>query len=125
MKRIYIITLILTAMFGPIFNQAQGIRLTGNSYTEQSTGFHIDTLYSYPVYTYNSVDSIVVLTLNLANSQTNAKAKNCIYNPPAYGIPNLNFTLKSTIGYPTSIYLYNTVKPWLQAAPYNFSVTTF
>ena len=104
--------------------KAQGIKLSGVRYTDPSTGYNIDTLCSYANYSYSSIDSMISLQLPVSASQSNAKAKVIITYPQAYGLPVLNFTFKSAIGFPTATSLLNTVKPLLQNQ-YGFTVTTF
>ena len=116
----------LSLLFASLQAYSQGIKLSGQTFTDPTTHFHIDSLFAYASYSYSSVDSMVNLTLPVAISQTDAKAGNIIRNATIYGIPlTINFVFKSGTGYPTSSSLYNTVKPILQAAPYNFTVTTF
>lgn len=103
---------------------AQGIKLSGVTYTDPSTHYHIDSLFSYPSYFYNSIDSTLFINIPVCISQADAKAKNQIKDAQAYQIPAITYVGKSTIGYPTSSSLYNLVKPWLQTT-YGFTVTTF
>ena len=117
--------LFIIGIFISVAVKAQGLRLTGQNFTDPSTGFQIDTIYSYPLYYYSSSDSIVNLSLPPSVSAQYAKAKNYIIGSSNYNIPQLYFSFKSATGYPTATTLYNYIKPILQAPPYNFTVTTF
>lgn len=119
MKTVFISLFILLCFFC----DGQGLKLTGQVFTDNSTHYHIDSLFTYPNYYYSSVDSTVNLVMQFSISQTDAKNKNYIVN--SYQLPISNFYFKSSTGYPTSTSLYNYIKPILQAAPYNFTVTTF
>jgi hypothetical protein len=117
--------LIIIGLFAAVQLNAQGLKLSGQTFTDPSTGFAISTLYSYPKYYYSSNDSMVSLVLNVSKTDTLAKANVPINTPANYSIPQLYFVFKSATGYPTSTTLYNYIKPVLQAAPYGFTVTTF
>ena len=119
-KLLFIISIIVSNQLS-----AQGLRLTGQNFTDPSTGFTLGTLYAYPKYCYTSNDSIVSFVLNVSKSDTLAKANVPINSPSNYSIPQLYFSFKSATGYPTATTLYNYIKPILQAPPYNFTVTTF
>ena len=120
MRKLLFISLLLIATLC----KAQGIKMKGVAYTDLSTGNHIDSLFTYVKYQYNSLDSMVVLSLPLSNSVSNAQTNNYIQFPEIYRLPRLYFEFKSTIGYPNSTSLFNTVKPLLQNQ-YGFTVTTF
>ena len=117
--------LFIIALFAALQLNAQGLKLTGQTFTDPSTGFAITTLYTYPKYCYSSNDSMVSLVLNVSKTDTLAKANVPINTPANYSIPQLYFVFKSATGYPTATTLYNSIKPILQAQPYNFTVTTF
>lgn len=120
MKKLLFISLLFVAAN----MSAQGVKLSGVTYTDPSTHYHIDSLFSYPSYTYNSIDSSLFITFQVSISQADAKAKNPIKDAQVYQIPFITYSGKSTIGYPTSSSLYSLVKPWLQTT-YGFTVTTF
>lgn len=118
--------LTILLLFFTIGISAQGIKLSGVTYTDPSTGFHIDSLFAYYTMGYNSKDSIVTVSMPFSNSQSNARASIYIQGAyPIYGIPFINYQFKSIMGEPNRAYLYGQLKPWLMTT-YGFtSVTTF
>ena len=119
MKKLLFISLLFVAVGA---SAQSGIKLSGRAFTNVSDSITITALYAISDYSYRAIDSTV--TIQTWPCRSIYAARNVqLLNMQSFNIPMLNFTVKSSIGYPTPSSLLSLATSYY--ATLGFTVTPF